>query len=484
MSAYSWYTRSSLSSRELIAAIASSIGVILRKLWRVEVGVNPFLVAIVLFALGSGVAGGAYHPAMLIGGRPVQGLGAAGLYVLSDILICDLVPPRHRGPYLSAVMTTAGIGSTIGPVVGGVIAEHNWRWVFYLNVPISFLGFVVMLTLLKVKHNRSASWSYALARIDYLGAIIFIPSLISSLYGLITGGIQHSWSSWRVVLPIVLGICGWILYHVQQATPSLCASPSTPPHLFTNRSHSILMYIVAFFLPLYFQSAKLISPLMSGVYYLPFALAIIPFAGFSGWALSRWGKYIPLHYAGFAMLSIGMGLFSMLDDTSSRAAWIGFQIFPSAGIALIYTATLPSTLAALEEKDVAVATATCSFLRTFGFSWGVAMAGIVFNAHVDARLGTVSDEGLREALRNGAAYAFAGNEGGLRDPKDPIAVKQVLGVYAKALRSVWLVAMAVALLGFVCVPVERSIELKRDHTTEYGLVEKETKTNQVTSGTE
>jgi MFS family permease len=368
---------------------------------------NPFLVAIVLFALGSGIAGGSESPAVLITGRTVQGLGAAGLYVLSDIIICDLVPPCHRGPYLSAVLSTAGLGSTIGPVVGGAMAANNWRWIFYLNIPISALGFLVIVFLLKVNFDPSPSWSHALSRVDYLGALIFIPSTISLFYALIIGGIQEPWSSWRVLLPLVLGIGGWILYHVQQATPSLCPSPSTPPHLFTNRTSatgyalvfisSVVLYTISFFLPIYFQAVKLVSPLLSGVYYLPFALAILPFAGMAGWALSKWGKYVPLHYAGTALLAIGVGLFSTLNSNSSHAAWVGFQVIPSAGIAVIYTATLPSTLADLKEDDVAVATATYSFVRSFGFVWGITMSGIILNGQVNAHLGLVQDERLREA---------------------------------------------------------------------------------------
>ncbi|PSN67348.1 MFS general substrate transporter [Corynespora cassiicola Philippines] len=440
---------------------------------------NPFFVAIALFTLGSGIAGGANSAAVLIAGRTVQGLGAAGLYVLSDILICDLVPPRHRGPYLSAVLSTAGIGSTIGPVIGGAIAEHNWRWIFYLNIPISVVGFAIMFILLKVNHVPSRDWKHALARVDLLGAAIFIPSMISLFYALITGGIQHSWSSWRVLLPLVLGVGGWILFHIQQVTPLLCKSPSAPPHLFTNRTSatgfiltflsSVLFYTIAYFLPLYFQAVKLVSPLLSGVYYLPFALAIIPAAGVSGWVLGKWGKYVPLHYAGFALLAIGMGLFSMLDETSSQAAWAGFQVIPSMGLAIILTITLPSTLAPLDEADVAVATAVYSFVRSFGLVWGVTMAGIVFNGQVNAYLGIVKDGKIRGLLKDGAAYAFAASGEGLKALKDPESLAQVMQVYVKALRVVWLVAMAVSLLGFICVPIERSLELKKDHTTEYGL---------------
>ncbi|TVY37081.1 MFS efflux transporter [Lachnellula subtilissima] len=407
---------------------------------------NPFLVAIVLFALGSGISGGASSPSMLIAGRTVQGLGSAGLCVLSDIIICDVVPPRNRGGYLSAVLTSAAIGSTMGPVVGGALAEANWRWIFYLNVPISFFGLIIMIFLLNVSYTRSPTWLHALKRVDFIGALIFIPSTISLFLGLITGGVQHPWSSWRVILPLVLGVVGSASYHLYEATPSLCPSPSTPPRLFQNRTSatgfllvflsSIMVQAIAYFLPLYFQGVKLVSPLLSGVYYLPFALAIMPFAGFGGWALSRYGRYIPLHYCGFGLLAIGAGLFSTLSAESSRGAWIGFQIIASAGIALIFTSTMPSTLAPLKEEDVAVATATYSFVRSLG---------------------------------DGGAYAFAAEGNGVRGLGDEETKGQVIEVYIRALRVVWLVMVAVALLGFVSVPVERHIELGKSHETEFGL---------------
>ncbi|KAF2705362.1 MFS general substrate transporter [Pleomassaria siparia CBS 279.74] len=412
---------------------------------------NPFLVAIALFTLGSGISG----------------TGAAGLYVLSDIIICDLVPARYRGPYLTAVLSTAGIGSTIGPVIGGIIAESNWRWIFYLNVPISMVGAIVLIFLLKVNHVRSPTWAHALGRVDYLGALIFIPSTLAIFYALITGGVQVPWSSWRVILPLVLGVLGWILYHVQQ---SYSANPSTPSHLFTNRTSvsgfalvflsSVVLYTISFFLPLYFQAVKLVSPLMSGVYYLPFALCH-----------HTWGNYIPLHYAGTALVAIGAGLFATLDGESSRAAWIGLQIIPSAGIAMIYTAALPSTLAPLKEADVALATATYSFIRSFGFVWGVTMGGIVFNDQINARVHLIQDKDLRASLRDGAAYAFAAGGTRLSEITSSETLAQVIRVYAGALRVVWLVVMGAGLLAFVLVPLQEAIPLKKENHTEFGMKE-------------
>jgi hypothetical protein len=151
---------------------------------------------------------------------------------------------------------------------------------------------------------------------------------------------------------------------------------------------------------------------------------------------------------------------------------VGFQIPASAGIAMLFTATMPSVLAPLEEKDVAVAAATYSFIRSFGMIWGVTIAGMVFNSQIESHLDLIQDKGLRKMLSNGAAYAFAAREGGLLGLQDARNLAKIVELYVRALRPLWLVAMAVALLSFLCVPMERSLELKKDHTTEYGMVER------------
>jgi MFS family permease len=92
----------------------------------------PLIVCTALFALGSGVAGGANNVGMLIAGRAVQGVGAGGVYVLLDIVCCDLVPLRQRGKYLGLMNSWSGVAAGIGPVAGGALAEWNWRWMYVL----------------------------------------------------------------------------------------------------------------------------------------------------------------------------------------------------------------------------------------------------------------------------------------------------------------------------------------------------------------
>ncbi|KAI1401791.1 major facilitator superfamily domain-containing protein [Hypoxylon fuscum] len=439
---------------------------------------NPIFVAIGLFTLGSGLAGGAHNVGMLITGRTIQGLGSGGLYVLSDIIICDLIPPRFRGPYMSAVLSTAAIGTTIGPIIGGALAQANWRWVFWINLPVMGIGFLAIIFALNVQYKRSPTWLHALARVDFLGNAIFIPSMTALFFGLIMGGQDgYPWGSWRVILPLILGVIGWAAFHVHQAS-SICPEPSMPTRLFKHRTSatgflmiflaSIIMQAMGYFLPIYFQAVRGTTPLISGVSFLPFALAIIPFGGLSGALISKTGLYRPLHWIGFALSAAGAGLFSILRENSSSGAWIGFQVIASGGTGLVFTATLPSTLAALPESDVAVATGTYSFVRSLGLVWGATMASIAFNGQVNAHLNIVANPDVRRLLVDGGAYTYAGDQVRLPEPTR----SQVIEVYELALRTTWLVFSGVACLGFLVTFVEKHVELRKDHTTEFGLAKK------------
>ncbi|GAP92000.1 putative major facilitator superfamily MFS-1 [Rosellinia necatrix] len=449
---------------------------------------DPFFASLALFLLGSGLAGGARDAATLIGARVVQGLGSAGLYVLPEIIMCDLVPPRRRGPYLSALLSTAAVGTTVGPIVGGALAQAGWRWIFWINLPVVGVGAVAMVFLFRVRYRGRRTWRAVLARLDLVGNAIFVPSVLAIFFGLIMGGNRSAgfpWDSWRIILPLVLGILGWIGFHVYEASP-FCREPSMPPRLFKHRTSSVgylMIFLIAtfsqaisFFLPVYFQAVKGATPLMSGIDYLPFTIALLILAGSAAGFLTKTGRYRPVHWVGWALSAVGAGLFSMLDEKSSTGAWIGFQIVAAGGVGFIFTVSLPSTLAALDESDVAVATGTYAFLRTFGFVWGVTMSSIAFNGQVNTHLNSITDPSVRELLADGAAYAYASGAGGdsgrIGDLPEP-SKSQVIHVYVLAMRVVWLIFVGVSAIGFFSTFVERHIELRKEHATEFGLADRE-----------
>jgi hypothetical protein len=434
----------------------------------------PLIITTALFALGSGIAGGAHNVGMLIAGRTVQGVGAGGVYVLLDIVCCDLVPLRERGKYLGLMNSWSGVAAGIGPVVGGALAQRDWRWIFYLNIPICGLALGAVLLFMRVKTGTQHHGVSKIQQVDWLGNLIFIPSMISLLLGLIMGGIRHPWSSWRIILPVVLGVVGWIAFHVQQTFADF---PSVPARLFSNRTSAtgyvltflscVLVQSISYFLPVWFQAVLGVTVFQSGINFLPFAIGTLSFAVIGGISLSKFGAYRPIHAASFALSAVGFGLFTILDN--STAKWAIFQLIASAGSGMALSTILPAIMVTLPESDVASAAAVYSFIRTFGFIWGVTMPSIIFNAVFNKNLALISFPALRTQLKDGAAYSFASQMHLLRETLESHMLAEVVEVYTRSLKVIWWVGLGISIIGFFAVGGERGLELRKELETEYGI---------------
>ncbi|GAB1320334.1 hypothetical protein MFIFM68171_10544 [Madurella fahalii] len=437
---------------------------------------TPSVGCVVLFTVGSGIAGGATNPAMLIAGRTIQGIGAGGIYVLIDIIVCDLVPLRDRGQWLSIINAWAGVAAALGPVLGGALGQHNWRWIFYLNIPICGIALLTIVLFMHVNRGDPAS---RISSLDYVGNLIFIPSIISLLIGLVTGGVVHPWSSFRVILPIVLGAAGWISFHFHQHF--LAGNPSVPSRLFANRTSagaylltflsSVLLQTAGFFLPVYFQAVIGTTVMDSGLYFLPFAIGTLFFAAVGGIAMSRLGVYRPIHVAAFFLSAVGFGLFTLLRSDTPKVAWAWYQLIMVMGLGPSISTILPAVLVGLPQSDVAAATAVFSFIKTFGFVWGVSIPSIIFNGVFDDNLSLVSAADLRSQLANGGAYAFASQAHAIAPTVDPTVWRQILQVYVTSLNAVWWWGLALSILGTFSVAIEDHLDMATELETEYGLQE-------------
>ncbi|KAI1134633.1 MFS general substrate transporter [Hypoxylon sp. FL0543] len=437
----------------------------------------PVIVSVALFVIGSGIAGGAYNVGMFIAGRSIQGIGAGGMYVLIDIICCDLVPLRDRGKYLGIVNSSAAVAAAIGPVLGGALARANWRWIFWLNIPICGVPFFTLLLFMKMKSGGTQSQGWGrLLRVDYIGNVVFIPSLIAVMFGLVTGGIEFPWSSWRIILPIVLGVLGWIAFHVWEY---FTVYPSVPSRLFSNRTSatayvltffaSVLATALGYFLPIYFQAVLRATVFYSGVYYLPLAIGTLVSAVIGGVLLSAFDAYRPLHAGAFAFGIVGFGLLTVLRGDSHAVAWVFFQLIVSVGVGVPVSTCLPAIMAALPESDVASATAAFSFIKTFGYIWGVTIPSILFNAIINNNLSLISSPSLREQLRNGGAYSFASQANTLAGSVDGAVWNEVEQVYVRSLNAIWWFGLGISAVSFLAVGFERGLELSTELNTEFGL---------------
>jgi hypothetical protein len=269
-----------------------------------------------------------------------------------------------------------------------------------------------------------------------------------------------------------------VIFHIQQSLPST-KWPSVPARLFSNRTSacayiltflaSYLVQSVAYFFPVWLQATLGTTVLQAGVKFLPFAIGVLAFAITGGVLLAKFGKYRPLHAAAFIFSAIGFGLFTILTPATSR--WAVFQLIASVGLGITQSVLLPAIMAGLPESDVAVSAAVYSFIRTFGFIWGVTIPSIIFNATIDHNLYRISSAAIREKMVNGEAYSFASQIHTYRNTLSSQEFNEIVGVYTKSLDVIWWIGMGVSIFSLLVVAGEQDLKLRDELETEYGIEE-------------
>jgi len=439
------------------------------------------IISTATFTLGSGLSGGAKNMNILIAGRLVQGIGAGGINVLIEIIICDILPLRERGRYLGITFGLTALGTTLGPLFGGLIVQHtSWRWVFYLNVPIGGAAMATLIAFLRVKSDNTGNYMMRLKQIDWLGNVVFVLSMVSVLIALSWAGSQYPWSSFRVLVPLVMGFAGFGIFVLYEAS-KYCVSPTMPLHLFFNRTsgtafaltflHSLSAISVMYFLPVYFQGVLGVTPSRAGVELLPTILFMIPSAITAGGLISKVGRYRPIQHVGFALMVIGFGLLTMLKANATTAQWVGYQLTSAAGTGLVLPVLLPAVQASLTEEDTALSTSTWAFIRSFGLIWGATIPTAAFDNRYNSLLYRITDPAVAEQLANGKSYERA-TKSFVDSIKDPVTRAQVVSVYVDSIKTVWFVSMAFAALAFLLVIIEKEVPLRKELDTKFSMEEK------------
>jgi predicted MFS family arabinose efflux permease len=423
----------------------------------------------------------------MIAGRAIQGIGGSGITVLCETVICDLVPLRERGTYMAVVFGMVAFGAAIGPVIGGLLVSYStWRWAFYMALPIGGVSLVLLFLVLHVKYDKSQTLATKLSSLDWLGNAVFIGGSTPVLLALSWAGGQYAWSSYHVLVPLLVGLATLGGFFVLESNARLTPNPIMPLYLFAKPTaaiaflltflHGAITLWTVYFLPAYFQGVLGATPYRSGVMLLPTILVLLRGGMLGGVLLTKTGRYKPILAVSFALIAVGFGLFSLLDENSSTGAWVGFQMVESFGAGLSLAALLPAVLAPLTDKETALATATWAFMRSFGVLWGVAVGGTVYASRA-AQLAAddiaVSDPTVAADFAAGRAYEYASVK--FLDSLSAEVRSQVLAVQSKALQRSWQVAIAFGAVGFVSAALMKQVPLRKELDSEFGMVEKEDK---------
>ncbi|OJJ42583.1 hypothetical protein ASPZODRAFT_155246 [Penicilliopsis zonata CBS 506.65] len=439
----------------------------------------PMIVATVFAVLGSGICGGSTNMSTLIAGRVLQGIGGSGISVLAETVVCDLVPLRERGNIMALVFGMVSLGAALGPLFGGLLVSYSsWRWAFYMALPVGGLALILLVMFLHVNYDKSTALATKLGALDWLGNTVFVGASCSVLIALSWAGGQYAWSSPHTIVPLILGLLALAAFMVIERYAA--KNPMMPLHLFANRTsavtfaltflHGLLTMWALYFLPVYFQGVRGATPYRSGVMLLPTIFALVPSAITGGLLLTKLGRYKPILIVAFALMLVGFGLFSLLGPSSSAGAWIGFQIIEAAGAGLAIPTLLPALLAPLSDKDTALATGTWAFMRSFGLTWGVAIAGAVFTNRAEqlAQAGAITTNTTVTAdFIAGRAYQDA--TASFLDSLSAETREQVTAVQNSSLQRSWQVALAFAGVGVLVSALLKEVPLRKELESEFGM---------------
>jgi len=345
-------------------------------------GRRPFyLIAIAIFVGGSMLCGMASSMYELAAFRAIQGVGAGGLMSLALAIIGDIVPPRERSRYQGIFMGVFGTSSVLGPLVGGFFAGttelfgiSGWRWIFYVNVPIGILAFVVVAKVLHLPHKRLPH------RIDWPGAVALLVAL-GPLLTVAEQGREWGWSSGLAVACYVIGAAGLVAFLLIERWYK--DEAILPLRLFKNRSFSISsasslivgigMFGALIVLPLYLQVVKGSSPTEAGLQTTPLVLGILAGSMTSGVVISRTGRYKQWPVLGSALMVVGLLMFHYVGaDTPLWQVMLIMPIF-GIGLGLNMQPVVVAVQNAVNPREIGVATSSVTFFRQMGGTLGTAV---------------------------------------------------------------------------------------------------------------
>ncbi len=417
-----------------------------------------FQAAIVIFLVGSVLAGLSHSMFELIAFRALQGLGAGGLMVGAQAIVGDIVSPRERGRYVGLFGAVFGVSSIVGPLLGGVFVDNlTWRWIFYINVPIGIVALIVVAsqvpgTLSRVHHV-----------IDYIGTIVLALAATSFILLTSLGGTTYPWSS----APIwILGVSGVLLVGVFVLVERRAKEPVLPLHLFRLRAFwvtSVVGFIVGFamfgaitYLPAFFQVVRGVSPTLSGLQLLPLMAGLLLVSIGSGQIISRTGKYRFWPIAGTAAMTLGLYLLSLMGVTTPTVLDSLYMLVLGMGIGGVMQVLVIIVQNAVPHSELGVATSGATFFRSIGGSFGTAIFGAIF---ANVLIGNLAKHLHGVPLPSGFSSADV-TPALLSHLPAAIHAGFVAG-YAESIQTVFIVAVPIAALAFAVSWLIPQVELKK-----------------------
>ncbi|MDQ4503098.1 MFS transporter [Sinomonas sp. ASV322] len=414
---------------------------------------------IVIFVIGSVVAGLAQDIPQMIAARVVQGIGMGGLIALAQAILGTMIPPRDRGRYSGYMGAVMAVGTAGGPLLGGFIVDSplGWRWTFFVCVPLAIISLIVIQATLKLKHVRRT------AKIDWLGAVLLTASVSTLLIWVSFAGQRdyYDWWSWQTAAMVGGSLVGIILLIVVE---SKVAQPIIPLKIVANRTTAlsiiasaavgVSMYASSSFIGQYFQVARGATPTEAGLLTLPMIAGNFLGSVVTGQLITRFGKWKGYLVAGTVFIVGGMGLLGTIDHSTDLTITGVYSFLLGVGLGMTMQNLVLAVQNTVPVGVIGAASSTVAFFRSVFGAVGVSVLGAVLNNR--------SSELITQGLQAKGIKALAGGGASLdiKDMPAPIA-DIVRSAFGDASARVFLIAGIVGVVAFLAVLFIKEVPLRR-----------------------
>lgn len=442
-SAYTWVVTATLLTMTISTPIWGKLADLFDRKLLIQAG-------IIIFLVGSILAGLAQSTSWLIACRAIQGVGVGALTALVQVILSDLVSPRERGRYMGYLGAVFGLGTVAGPVIGGLLTDHlGWHWCFFVGVPFALAALVVLqrtLHLPRVKRDD--------VKIDVLGAFLIAGGVSALLIWVTLAGKDYDWISGTSALMVGGGI---LLLAAAVAVERRSKEPLIPMNLFENRTVvmaviasvavGIAMFGTTIFLTQYMQLARGYSPTESGLLTIPMVVGLFGSSTISGRRISQTGRYRRYMLAGTLLLAGGLALMGLIDETTSLVEVGLFMLIVGIGVGMVMQNLILAVQNVIPRREMGAGSALIAFFRSLGGAIGVSVLGAILGTQVSSHI----REGLAARGIDGGALASSG--GSIPDLATlPEPVREVVQhAYGTGIAELFLIAAPLGLVAFVAV---------------------------------
>ncbi len=352
-------------------------------------GRKPFYIAgVAILLIGSVLSGSSQSMEQLIAFRAVQGLGAGMIMGIAFAIIGDVFPPSERGKWSGLMTGVFASASVIGPLIGGTLTDHvNWRWVFYINLPMGSIALLVLF------FGMPALRPVARPKLDYRGTVLLVATVVPALLAFSWAGSRYDWAS-----PQIIGILTWAAVAVAMFTYAEVHTeePLLPMGLFRNRIFAVSAVVTFLtgvgmfgslsYIPLFVQGVIGTSATNSGLVTMPMMIAMSISSAIAGQIMSRVGRYRILGVIGLTVMVAGMYLLAQMDASATTFIARRNMVILGIGLGMSLPLFMLAVQNAVAHRVMGIATSTMQFLRAVGGTMGVAIMGSLINSTLSSEL--------------------------------------------------------------------------------------------------